>query len=345
MSIRYQYCHAYGFDREKIKERLKLFQLNKNDFETAKLLQEIVVQPNSRRIISKFYTYLSNNKQYRLYLPSDKIIESLKNTQLHYLTTLGDNFGSESYFDDRIRVGVAHSKIGMPLSLYECAYHHLRELILECVPSEFEDKIVNDLRSFVLKIISLDMSLAIDSYMNTNSRQLENNIVQLVKKNKKFQYWSEIDHLTHVSNRSAILKNIRLSMLEATKKHIPLSIVMIDFDRLSVINDEYGHMVGDLLLKSVIEAIKPLLSNVDKLGRYGGDEFIIVLPGKDNTNAQESANHIQSIIHKKIFKIGDHELEIHFSFGVATYVENDTLSDFFKHVDNSLLESKASRGE
>jgi len=345
MSIRYQYCHAYGFDREKIKERLRLFQLNKNDLETAQLLQEMVVQPNSRPIINKFYSYLFNHKEYRLYLPSDKVIDELKNTQLHYLSTLGENFGSENYFDVRLRVGVAHSKIGMPLSLYECAYQQLRALILECVPPEFEDKIVNDLRSFVLKIISLDMSLAIDSYMDANVHQLEDNIDQLVKKSKKLQYWCEIDPLTHISNRTCILKNIRLSMLDADKKGSPFSIVMIDFDNLSGINDKYGHMVGDLLLKSAVETIKPLLSDVDKFGRYGGDEFIIALPGKDNENAQEYAKYIHSVIGEKIFQIGNHELELKLSYGVATHEKGNSLSDFLKHVDNSLLDSKESYGK
>ncbi len=322
MSIQYQYCHTYGFDREKIKERLRLFQLNKNDLETAKLLQEMVVQPNSGPIINKFYSYLFNHKEYRSFLPSDKILEDIKNTQLHYLMTLGENFGSENYFDNRLLVGVTHNKIGMPLSLYECAYQKLRAIIL------------------VLKIISLDMSLAIDSYMDANMHQLEDNIDQLTKISRKLQYRCDIDPLTNISNRNCILKNIRSSILEADKKDTPLSIVMIDFDNLGTVNDKYGHMVGDLLLKSAVEVIKPLLSDVDKFGRYGGDEFIIVLPGKDNDNAQEQAMHIHTVIGEKIFQIGTHELEIHLSYGVATHVENESLSDLLKHVDFSLLENK-----
>jgi len=340
MTVRYQYCHAYGFDREKIKERLRLFQLTKSDLATSQKLQELVIQPNSKPIINKFYSYIGNHREYQLYLSNEKILESLKETQLAYLISLGHNFGSEDYFDMRLRVGVAHSRIGMPLSLYECAYQQLRSLILSYVPSEFEEETVEELRSFVLKIISLDMSLAIDSYMESNVHQLEDSIDKLVKKSKKLQYWSEMDPLTNILNRTTILKSVRNAMLETHKKNNLFSILMIDFDNLSLVNEKHGHMVGDLLLKSAIEVIKALLGEADKIGRYGGDEFIIMLPGKEDENATEFAKYLYLSISEKIFEIGKHKLEIHLSFGVSVYKEGESLPDLLNRADKSLLENR-----
>jgi len=337
--MHYQHCEAFGFNTENIKKRIRLLELSEKDASTSTLMQQIVIEPNAAPIINKFYTFLGNHKEFISYLSSDDIISRLKKTQLLYLNTLGMGFSEPEYFDLRLRIGVAHHRIGMPLNLYICAYSKLLSLILEQIPSEFEEKVVKSLQVFATKIVNLDISLAIDSYVESNIEQLETSIDNLEKKAKKLKRQSEIDPLTNIANRMTILGYLRHKMQKAKEKRTSLCLIMLDINDLDKVNNSFGHLIGDLLLKSTLEKINHMLESKDKIGRYGGDEFLIVT-SRNLDQARSLSNSILDEIAHNAFKIGEHQLNISLAYGITEFKADDAVPTILNRVDKELIKNK-----
>ena len=122
--------------------------------------------------------------------------------------------------------------------------------------------------------------------------------------------------------------------------------VMIDIDHFKSINDQYGHQAGDEALKQFAEILKQNTRFIDRVGRYGGEEFAIILPQIFNTEAFEMAERLRSIVSAypfTIFKEKKHPLEIHMtiSLGIASLPEDaDTLDLLVNKTDKALYEAK-----
>ena len=334
--MKYGHCEAYGFDEQKIVERLRLFELNASDEATAEVLHEFVIEPNCKQIVYHFYNYLFQHDEFTGFLPVSKL-EVLKATQGEYLLSLGRQFTQQHYFDGRLRVGVAHSRIGMPLALYESAYQKLRTLILERIPEELEKAQVIRLQLFTIKIISLDMSLALDSYMLSNIDSLAESVDVLKAQNKKYKYRSEIDPLTHALNRTNILNVIKDEISVASMQSEKLSVVMLDFEGLRSVNAKYGHLAGDYVLKQAVERICDLLDEKSHIGRYGGDEFLLSVVAIDEKETHKLVKEIKASIEGEAFSAGKHKINISLKSGIAFFQEGDTLSSLTRRVDADLL--------
>ena len=341
--MNYQYCEAYGFDATKIKERLRLFELSKTDEATGEVLYEFVIEPNAKQIVHHFYKFLFQHDEFSPYLPADRI-DALRKTQTEYLLTLGRKISDPEYFDMRLRVGVAHDRIGMPLALYECAYQKLRTLILERIPTEFEKAKVIRLQLYAIKVISLDMSLALDSYMLAGKHSLEESVDHLQKQNKKYKYWSEIDPLTHVLNRTNILNRAKNEIVVANMELKNLFLIMMDFNCLRDVNDKYGHLVGDHVMKASIEKICDVLGTNNHIGRYGGDEFVITVLSDSPSAAETLVKKIRTTIEAAPVSVGKHSVKLTASFGVAKMEKDDSISRLLHRADQALLAEKTGGG-
>ena len=126
--------------------------------------------------------------------------------------------------------------------------------------------------------------------------------------------------------------------IEEFKRYkLEFSILLLDIDDFKKINDSYGHDVGDYVLKTVAKTLKENTRTTDVVGRWGGEEFIIVC---ENTNLDGSkilAEHLRDIVYKTNFeKVGN----ITISLGIAQFKENDTISSVFKRADNRLYIAK-----
>ena len=94
------------------------------------------------------------------------------------------------------------------------------------------------------------------------------------------------------------------------------SIILLDIDDFKGINDTYGHTIGDIVLKQLSEIIKNEVRDIDKVGRYGGEEFIIILPETKIENAKKLAERIRTRISEKELKISDYKISVTISAGI-----------------------------
>ena len=160
---------------------------------------------------------------------------------------------------------------------------------------------------------------------------------ELVQANNKLAVLAKQDRLTELYNRGEIEATLKRSLDAAA---FPLSVIMLDIDNFKSINDNYGHETGDAVLKSVAKILTQNIRQVDAAGRWGGEEFLIVLPGSDLNAAATVAERIR---HKlETTDILPDKRPVTASFGAASLREHEEYLDFYQRVDSSLYTAKKS---
>ena len=148
------------------------------------------------------------------------------------------------------------------------------------------------------------------------------------------------DALTGLPNRGCLNSVLAANIAASSAGTTPFSILFIDLDRFKGINDTLGHAVGDALLIKVAERIQPLLRRGDVLGRFGGDEFLLVLPGSDESGAILTTRRIFDAFSIP-FEINGHALRITPSLGIALYPKHgEDIETLLMHADTAMYESK-----
>lgn len=159
---------------------------------------------------------------------------------------------------------------------------------------------------------------------------------------KKVKALAERDSLTGLFNRRRICKLLENEIERAKRKETIFSIMMLDVDDLKLINDAYGHIVGDRLLINVAKTLKDSCRLVDLIGRYGGDEFLVILPYTHGEKAGVIAQRISEKIRQQGLRInGTRNIPIRLSIGVATYPFDSMVSkELISLADRRMYESK-----
>lgn len=164
------------------------------------------------------------------------------------------------------------------------------------------------------------------------------NAMELVKQK------SCIDALTGIYHRGTILEFLDNALLDAQKKTQSVSIIMLDLDHFKAINDTYGHIAGDSVLKTIAETLKTSLRSYDRVGRYGGEEFLIVLSNSDRSMAMLVAERIREAISELVFYFDGCEVKVTGSLGITTKSSSTPTSvqdDMLMEADCALYEAKS----
>jgi len=152
------------------------------------------------------------------------------------------------------------------------------------------------------------------------------------------------DSLLGVYNRRHFFELAHAEIERARRYHHPLSVIMIDVDEFKRINDTHGHLAGDQVLRAMAARCKAELRTVDVLGRYGGEELVVLLPETDMTGAVEAAERLRAAIASEPIVVDGSAISVTASFGVASWsADQDTrLEDVLDRADRALYEAKRS---
>ena len=155
---------------------------------------------------------------------------------------------------------------------------------------------------------------------------------------------SRIDALTGIYNRGFLFEHAVRRFKTALRYRHPFSVILFDIDRFKHINDTFGHAVGDQTLKSITQAVLAQLRSADIFGRYGGDEFVILLP---HTNAQEAltlADRIHAGIAAIQIKTTTGQFAVTISVGISQIIyqdsRSDSVEDLFLRADKAMYAAK-----
>jgi diguanylate cyclase (GGDEF)-like protein len=148
------------------------------------------------------------------------------------------------------------------------------------------------------------------------------------------------DPLTGALSRRAILPLIERSLRRSIRTGVPASVAMIDLDWFKSINDRFGHLAGDQVLRRVVERIRDCSRETDVIGRYGGEEFILLLPGADPHAGARLVERVRGAISTAEWSDIGPDLEVSVSCGIASIRPTDTLDDLLARADQALYEAK-----
>jgi diguanylate cyclase (GGDEF)-like protein len=140
----------------------------------------------------------------------------------------------------------------------------------------------------------------------------------LQKKNRSLRRRSLIDPLIGTWNRGAIMRILEIESIRCEKMGIPLSLAVIDLDHFKKINDTHGHPAGDAVLVKAASRMRSCIRPQEALGRYGGEEFLVVLPGASLVTAQAVAERMRATIAAQAEQVGDVTINLSISAGVAS---------------------------
>ncbi|MFH2057426.1 MAG: GGDEF domain-containing protein [Pseudomonadota bacterium] len=166
---------------------------------------------------------------------------------------------------------------------------------------------------------------------------------QLNQELEKSQQEAQTDTLTALMNRRGLEKNFEIERIRAKQNDAPFSIIMLDIDHFKTVNDRFGHLVGDSFLKGLAMLLKSHLRRNDIASRYGGEEFLLLLPETEIEGAKAVGQKIQKTLSIKEWKLketGETIGKITVSMGIAQYRLNELEKDLIKRADDALYLAK-----
>ncbi|NLN16750.1 MAG: GGDEF domain-containing protein [Firmicutes bacterium] len=150
-----------------------------------------------------------------------------------------------------------------------------------------------------------------------------------------------IDGLTGAFNRNHFLELGQVAFAQSREDGLPLSFIMLDIDHFKEVNDRYGHSVGDQVLQQLVNRFNQIIRKTDILGRYGGEEFGIILKDANPKESWQLAERLRRAVEQNPLAIGDLILPITISLGVASLENDHSLADLIERADKAMYRAKA----
>ncbi|WP_415718415.1 diguanylate cyclase [Maridesulfovibrio sp.] len=164
---------------------------------------------------------------------------------------------------------------------------------------------------------------------------------KLKESEERFKYMSITDQLTGLYNRRHMLEVAEREIYMSRKTELPLSILLMDVDDFKIFNDTYGHAAGDVVLQSIGTIIKKTIREQDKAFRYGGEEFLVILPETNGQQAMKVAESIRAALETYEYRpqMGE-PVSKTISIGVAEFTLNESLEKAIKRADDNMYRCK-----
>ncbi len=156
---------------------------------------------------------------------------------------------------------------------------------------------------------------------------------KLNEANKKLHILAITDPLTKILNRRELLKRLREEIYRVFREKKFYSLIMLDIDHFKRVNDTLGHTAGDMVLIEITDRLKAELRPYDLIGRYGGEEFLIGIPGANSETGRNIAERICDSICKKSFNAGNEGLDITASFGLTSAIPEGNKKDMIHFLE------------
>lgn len=144
---------------------------------------------------------------------------------------------------------------------------------------------------------------------------------ELISARETLRIQAMLDPLTQILNHGAIVDLLLREIDRAHREHQPLSLILADLDGFKAVNDSYGHVAGDQVLIEVARRMRLCMRSYDALGRYGGEEFLMVLPNSDAAQAVRLAERVRMAISHEPFRVQNVDLTVTLSQGVTTWTD------------------------
>jgi len=165
---------------------------------------------------------------------------------------------------------------------------------------------------------------------------------ELISAREELRDQATKDFLTRIWNRSSILDILERELVRSGRERTPVGVILADLDHFKSINDTYGHFAGDAVLREFVRRMSGAMRPYDSLGRYGGEEFLIVLPGCDAAATQKQAERMRVALANEAMALNEVSKTVSCSFGATAWLPGDVLSEesLIRVADDALYSAK-----
>jgi len=333
-----------------ISHRMQLLNLNPKELNLLSS-HKTLIEDNIDIIVDEFYEKQTEIDEISLLIGDADTLGRLRTAQRKYVMDLFlGNYDSE-YVNDRLRIGMVHKRIGVEPKLYLSAVRTLKYVITKSLKRIITKREILDETLDVLdKLFYFDITLVFDTYIDSLVGEIEN------AKNKTEEYAKSLeekvaertqqlkeqaqkDPLTNLYNQRAMQDSLRRDLSSSKRRQVKLSFVYFDVDKFKDINDTFGHIKGDEILKSIGQAMLNNVRDTDTPCRYGGDEFCIIMP---DCNSDDAKSICERVIKEFSDKYPDFSLSIGIAdTGIDEYIDGDTL---IRKADKNMYLAKKENG-
>ena len=189
------------------------------------------------------------------------------------------------------------------------------------------------------------LKLQLENEVDERTEELQNALSKLSEAHNVLKDLTTIDPVTGLRNRQFFDEVMEQEWRRAERQKYPVALLMLDIDHFKKVNDTYGHLAGDICLEGVAGCMSELFKRPsDVVARFGGEEFIVILPYMEHEEAREFAEKVRAVIEETSFNADDHVIDVTVSIGVATMVPDELNSprQLIAQADAAMYKAKAS---
>jgi diguanylate cyclase (GGDEF)-like protein len=190
-------------------------------------------------------------------------------------------------------------------------------------------------------VLTIGRCMFLGMFSSSMRQSLYESGLKLREAYRRIEELAELDELTGIFNRRCIMRMLGDEIARAHRSKAPCSIALIDLDWFKRVNDAYGHPIGDEVLRTFAITVFANIRNIDKFGRYGGEEFLLVLPDTPNDDAARILERLRAIIAELDWSAFSPGMQVTISAGIALLRPEESPDTFLARADNALYAAKA----
>jgi diguanylate cyclase len=175
---------------------------------------------------------------------------------------------------------------------------------------------------------------------NSMRKRLHQRTIELKVANRRIEELAQLDELTGLQNRRSIIQTLNDEMARSQRSSFPCSVAIIDLDFFKRINDQFGHAAGDEALRTFAISIFANIRTIDKLGRYGGEEFLLIMPDTAKDQAVRTLDRLRSIVSELDWAAISGKMSLTMSAGICAVRRDDSAADLLARADVALYRAK-----
>ena len=334
-------CVTYGFDDKRIRETILAFDIHPEYGDLAERIRREVIGDKVEELVNACFGVLARFRELSLIEPNLDM-SLFKQIWADQLRRFGQQFDTPAYFAERLALSTTHAHDGLSMSVLHLQHQIMQQILVERLIACFLNapKTLRILMPCILKFTALDLHLTIEGYHLHECKDQHKEIEELRVESAKLYQKVATDQLTGVMSFSHMSEALESHVNSSAQTGKMLCVMMIDLDFFKKVNDTYGHLVGDIVLRLTAERIKAAVRDFDMVGRFGGEEFTVILANADMALARIIAERIRHDVAESPFHAKEHLIEVTISLGVAMLRPGETREAILERADVALYEAK-----
>lgn len=260
-----------------------------------------------------------------------------------YLHSLGEDFNAPGRFAARMAFSAACAHAGVPLGLAHLQHSLIQQAVLEQLAAGgCHAQNMPSLTAYVMMRGALEIYLMTEGYRTVEIDALKKALDESREEVFRLRRKASTDELTGLVNFTSLMEELERQIQTAGKRNHPLCVMMADLDFFKRVNDSHGHLVGDTVLRHAAERIRAAVRDFDTVGRFGGEEFTVILANTDIDMARIIAERIREDVAAEPFHVHGLNIGITISVGGAMLRKDETKESLLERADAAMYEAKQS---